>query len=155
MEGLQPEQLRILFRWFKEGPPGAIAIEQSGRSLGMLQAAGWEDAGSAGLMDELSAWNRPAFPDRAAARRWLTDEVLPTPDRVLFWVRDVRGRAVGHVGLADLDSAGGTMKLTDVLCGVPGSETLVAAAVEAVVHWVHHALHLQVYRDPQRQVMAA
>jgi hypothetical protein len=155
MEGLQPRQLRTLFRWFKEGPPGAIPIEQDGRSLGLLQAVGWEDAGALGLMEELARWHAPDFADRAAARRWLTDEVLPTPDCVLFWVKDVRGQAVGHVGLAQLDVVSGIVTISDVLCGNPAAEALVAAAVDALAGWAHDSLRLRVRQDGEQPRIAA
>jgi hypothetical protein len=153
MEGLQPEQLRTLFRWFKEGPPGAIPIEQQGRSLGLLQAVSWEDAGTAGLLEDLAGWHGPGF-SVAAARRWLTDEVLPTPDRVLFWVKDVRGEVVGHVGLSQL-GIDGTVTISDVLCGSPAGEALLAAAVGALVGWVQGSLRLRARREEERPGVAA
>jgi hypothetical protein len=150
MEGLQPEQLRILFRWFKEGPPGAVAIEKDGQSLGLLQAVGWEDAGTIALLEELSRWHGPDLPDSSAARRWLVDEVLPVGDRVLFWVKDVQGRAVGHVGLSCLDQGRPAVAIADVLCGDPAEIDLVSAGVAALVRWANHSLRLPVHLDPER-----
>ena len=49
-------------------------------------------------------------------------DALPTPDRVLFWVKDVQGRAVGHVGLSHLDGVQAAVTITDVLCGRPGGD---------------------------------
>jgi hypothetical protein len=155
MEGLQPEHLRTLFRWFKEGPRGAIAIEQAGRSLGLLQAVGWEDAGTIALLEDLARWHGPALPDGAAARRWLIGEVLPAPDRVLFWVKDVRGRAAGHVGLSRLDPATGSVTLSDVCRAGPDDEALVAAAVAALSGWAQRCLRLHLRRDEERPSAAA
>jgi hypothetical protein len=154
MEGLQPEQVRTLFRWFKEGPPGAVAIEQDGRSLGLLQAIGWEDAGTVALLEELARWHGPGM-STSAAQRWLSDEVLPAADRVLFWVKDVRGRAVGHVGLSQLDAVHASVTISDVLCGDPAGEQLVAAAVATLVGWVQKSLRLRARREGERPRAAA
>ncbi len=144
MDGLRPEQLRTLFRWFKEGPPGAVGIDRDGRSLGLLQAVGWEDAGSLALLEQLARWHEPELPDRAAVRRWLVEEVLPASDRVLFWVKDIQGRPVGHVGLSCLDQGSPGVAIADVLCGEPDEIDLVSAGVAALVRWAAHSLRLHV-----------
>jgi hypothetical protein len=146
MDDLQPEQLEILFRWFKEGPAGAIPIEQDGRPLGVLQAAGWEDAGTPGLMETLARWHGPPF-SASAVRRWLIDEVLPAPDRMLFWVKDVRGGIVGHVGLSRIDPVQGTVAIRDVLCGIPAGAALLAVALETLIDWAQHSLGLRASRE--------
>jgi RimJ/RimL family protein N-acetyltransferase len=144
MDGLRAREIQTLFRWFKEGPPGAVPIEHDQRSVGLLQAATWEDAGGAPA-ERLAAWH-----GSAAARQWLVEEVLKTPDRVLFWVKDVRGELVGHVGLSGLDEAAGTITVGDVVCGTSGQEGLMAAAVGCLVGWVHRSLRLRARREGER-----
>jgi hypothetical protein len=143
MDGLHAREICTLFRWFKEGPPGAIPIEQDHRSVGLLQAATWEDAAGAPLL-KLAAWH-----GRSEARQWLVEEVLQTPDRVLFWVKDLRGEMVGHVGLSALDAGTGTITLGDVTSG-PGGEALVAAGAEALAGWVSRSLRLRAWREQER-----
>jgi hypothetical protein len=143
MDGLHAREICTLFRWFKEGPPGAIPIEHEQRSVGMLQAATWEDAGGAPV-ERLAAWRGDP------AREWLVESVLKTPGRVLFWVRDVGGELVGHVGLSGVDDRNGTITVGDVVCGVRGSEELVASAVGCLSEWVQRSLRLRVCREDQR-----
>lgn len=147
MDGLQAREIQTLFRWFKEGPPGAIPIEHDQRSVGLLQAATWEDAGGKPV-ECLVAWHG------SAARSWLVEDVLKGPGRVLFWVKDVRGELVGHVGLGDLDEANGTITIGDVVCGEAGHEGLMAAAVGCLVGWVHRSLRLRARREGERAAAA-
>jgi hypothetical protein len=143
MDGLHAREICTLFRWFKEGPPGAIAIEHDHRSVGMLQAATWEDAGGPPV-EQLAAWHG------SGAREWLVESVLKTPDRVLFWVKDVRGELVGHVGLSGLNEQAGTITVGDVVCGVSGGEGLMVSAVGCLVEWVQRSLRLRACREDQR-----
>jgi hypothetical protein len=147
MEGLQPEQLYVLFRWFKEGPPGAIPLEHEQRSLGLLQAVTWEDAGTSAAVERLADWHDTS---PAGARRWLQG-VLQMPDRVLFWVKDVRGEALGHVGLSHLDAENGTITISDVLHGAPGVEGLMTAALACLGDWVNQSLKLRPRREGERR----
>lgn len=162
MEGIRFEQLRVLFRWFKEGPPGAIPIERDGRSLGLLQAVTWEDAGNSPVVEQLATWHDSAlmsFPEPfpvtpAGARQWLTECVLQTSDRVLFWVKDVRGVAIGHVGLSHHDSDNNTITIVDVLSSSPASEGLLAVAVQTLSGWAHQSLKLRVRQEGEHLAAA-
>jgi hypothetical protein len=149
MEGPRPEQLRTLFRWFKEGPPGAIPIVSDGRSLGLLQAAGWEDAGTVGVLDRLARWHPPS-----SARGWLVER-LQDADGVLFWIKDVRGQTVGHAGLSHLDPEAGTVALSDVHCGDLEGAALVEAAVRTLLGWVEHSLRVRALVQKQQLPTAA
>jgi hypothetical protein len=152
MDGLQPEQLRTLFRWFKEGPPGALPIEQDGRSVGLLQSAHWEDAGSPAVLQRLATWQGIS---PVGARQWLIDEVLQAPDAVLFWVRDLVGQVVGQVGLSLEGQSAGMATLVQYQCGVAGAEALMACAVGALEGWARHALRLQVQGPVELHRVAA
>jgi RimJ/RimL family protein N-acetyltransferase len=151
MEGLPAEQVKTLIRWLKEGPPGAIPISRERRSLGSLQAVTWEDAGDQQAMARLGQWHEAAFAVFAVpvgvsfpnARKWLVEQVLEAPDRVLFWVRDIRGRPIGHAGLSRFNFQARTAQLRDVVCGESGQETLVAEAVETLLRWARESLHIQ------------
>jgi hypothetical protein len=157
MDGLRGEQLLTLFRWFKEGPPGAVPIEHNDRSIGVLVAVTWEDAGCSAAAGRLAAWHESAqpFPEpfpatSSGARQWLVERVLQTTDRVLFWVKDVRGQAVGHVGLSELDANEGRITVADVLCGAAGHEGLMAAAVNCLTDWLQSSLQLTARLEGER-----
>jgi hypothetical protein len=147
MGGMQARDARVLIRWLKEGPVGAIPITHDEQSRGALVAATWEDAGDRAAVERLGRWHQSAFavfgvPARVTAvgaRQWLVEQVLEAPERVLFWVRDASGRVVGHVGLARFDFTARTVALRDVVCGEPAGQALMGAAVGALRAWVREA----------------
>jgi RimJ/RimL family protein N-acetyltransferase len=155
MEGLAAEQVRPLLHWLKDGPLGAIPIERDGRSLGLLQAVTWEDAGDRVALERLSRWHEFAwFPEPfpvspASIRRWLVEQVLPVGDRILFWVKDVRGGFVGHVGLSRFDYAARAVSVSDHVSSGPSSAGLMAAAVESLARWAAESLQLHVRASGQ------
>lgn len=152
MDGFPSEQVRTVLRWLKDSPPGAIPIAGAGKSFGLLQAVTWEDAGDGETLARLSQWHESAFAwfpepfavSPMAARRWLVDQVLPDPDRILFWVRDVRGGFIGHVGLTRFDAARGTAVLGDVVADHPTHDGLLALAAQTLTGWAQEALGVQV-----------
>lgn len=147
MENLRARHVQVLLGWFKEGPPGAIAVEPAGR----LQAVTWEDAGDAALMARLAGWRRAGA---EAARRWLTEEVLPAAARALFWVKSGDGEVAGHVGLCQFDFARGTVVVGD-LRGDDGRQALLNAAARSLARWAREALGLRAIDARQRLVAAA
>jgi hypothetical protein len=159
MDGPTTEHARLLLRWFKEGPPGAIPIDADGRSLGSLQAVSWEDAGDLAALEQLTGWHETAFaryPEATpvsptSVRRWLVEQVLPAPDRVLFWVRDVRGERFGHAGLSRLDPRAGTAAISDVVAANVVAERLVNEALTALTAWARGTLGVEVLAMPSRR----
>jgi hypothetical protein len=144
-------QVQMLIRWCKEGPPGCIPVCREQLSLGSLRAASWEDAGDRALIERLHRWHGSAFADLAVplsltparVRGWLIEQVLEVPTRLLFWVRDVTGQIVGHVGLARFDFTRRTVTVRDVVCGESGCENLVTLAVGALQTWPREAFGME------------
>lgn len=125
MDGPTPDQLHLVLRWMKDGPPGAIPLVRAGRPAGCLQAVTWEDAGDFALLADLAGRDGAAFRDR------LIHEILPPPDRLLFVVRDASGVVRGHLGLRRFDLAGGTVEACDERL-----EALAEEAHQAVDRWL-------------------
>jgi hypothetical protein len=152
MDGPTPEQAKLLLRWLKEGPPGAIPIDAEGRSLGSLRTVTWEDAGDLAALEQLTAWHEEAFaryPEAfpvtpTSVRRWLVEQVLPAADRILFWVCDVRGERLGHAGLSRLNTAPGTVAVSDVVAANVAAERLVNEALTTIAGWAREALGVEV-----------
>lgn len=163
MEGTTPDDVRTLLRWFKDGPPGAIPIEEGGKSLGFLQAATWEDAGDGEALERLGAWHESTFswfPEPfpvtpASVRNWLVEQVLRPVDRVLFWIKDVRGNFAGHVGLTRIDHASGQATIGDIVSSQPSQDRLVHAGIEALAAWTQDMLGMRVNVASTRHSRAA
>jgi hypothetical protein len=162
MDGLQSQQVRTLIRWLKEGPSGAIPFSLDSESPGSLHAAAWEDAGNAEMTDHLLVWHRcilsafalPLPMTAVSIRRWLTEQILEAPERLLFWVRDGDGRAVGHVGLTRFDFVRETVAVHDVVCGVRGAEVILMEGVETLKKWVGEAFGMQAIDLSERRAVA-
>jgi hypothetical protein len=162
MDGLHSGQVRTLIRWIKEGPAGVVPISRPDESLGSLQAVTWDDAGNSTVIELLVGWHRSllavfAFQMPMSAggvRRWLMEQVLEAPERLLFWVRDIAGHMVGHVGLSRFDFAERTVAVRDVVCGVGGAEAILAEAVETLKTWVREAFSLRAVDEGQGRAVA-
>jgi hypothetical protein len=162
MDGLHSGQVRTLIRWIKEGPAGVIPVSRPDESLGSLQAVTWDDAGSTAAIERLLSWHSSllavfAFQmsmTPAGQRRWLMEQVLEAPERLLFWVRDIAGHVIGHVGLSRFDFAERTVAVRDVVCGVGGAEAVLAEAVETLKTWVREAFSLRAVDEGQGRAVA-
>jgi len=154
MDGPTPEDVRILFRWLKEGPPGAICMEDQGRQLGSLQVVTWEDAGDRMALERLARWQEiarggvsEAFPIRSGAiRQWVTEEILSREDRILCWIRDVCGEPVGHLGIQWLGEREKRAILTERLSDGSRFEWLVERGERTLGKWLRESLGLELER---------
>jgi hypothetical protein len=163
MDGPPAEHVRTLLRWLKDGPPGAIPIERPGRPPGALVAVTWEDAGDADALDRASRWYLAELALRAGARpvapetirRWLQQEILPSDDRVLFWIKGADGRPVGHVGLRAFDFAARTVVVGDLAGEDAMVDPLIGAAMEALARWAKEQLGMTAVGIPSRRAEAA
>ncbi len=160
MDAIEAPQLHTLVRWLKDGPPGLISIAQEGLSLGSLQAVTWEDAGDPLVIERLLAWQATAFSafavplSRREGRRWLVEQVLDSPDRLLFWVRNLTGEVVGHVGLGSFDFATRQVGIRDVVRGESAAELLVTQAVATLRDWARESFQFDAI-DPGMNRAAA
>jgi hypothetical protein len=161
MDGLPSLQVRTLIRWMKDSPCGAIPISSGQMSLGCLRAVTSDDAACPELLRYLCDWHRSLFAafavpfpvSASGARGWLTEQILEAPERLLFWVRDVAGRPVGHIGLFRFDFVEKTVQLRDVVCGVRGAEDVFAVAIETLKQWVSGGFEMAVVdAAPSRRV---
>jgi RimJ/RimL family protein N-acetyltransferase len=150
MDERHRDEVRTILRWLKDGPPGAIPLPWSGPPAA-LSCVTWEDAGDRAALARLARWRASAFEffparlprTRGGTRRWLVEEVLDAPERILFWVCDGAGAALGHLGLARFDFAQGTAEVDDVLRGTAGLPGLMGAAIDALAAWSFEALRLR------------
>ena len=96
----------------------------------------------------LTKWRREAVtfrdsfkPTFDSTKRWLRKLVLDVPDRILFFVLDRYGNAIGHLGFAHAMNDQGLMEVDNVIRGVkkvePGimtlsSKTLLRWAIQTI-----------------------
>lgn len=143
----------ILLRWLKDGPTGAIPISAEDCSLGVLQAVTREDAGDPAAIARLARWPLPAWaghssPARGGPRGWLVNEVFSACDRLLFWVKDVRGEPVGCIGIEVVHLRAGPVLLHGPVAEPSAPPLLLSRASETLRQWVDEALMLPAVAPP-------
>jgi hypothetical protein len=127
------DHVPLLLRWLKDGPPGTIPFQ-----YGSIQALTWEDAGDAVVLETIRGWH-PTI----SVRQWLHGRVLPCPDWILFWIKDVGGQPVGHVGLSFFDLERGTVAITETFCMPETAPDLLTEAMRALADWVRESFGLE------------
>jgi perosamine synthetase len=96
----------------------------------------------------LAKWRREAtaFRDQFKAtfdstKSWLRKFLLDVPDRILFFVLDRHGKAIGHLGFAHALNDQGLMEVDNVIRGVKSVEPgLMAAAMQSLIDWAVQAI---------------
>ncbi len=153
MDGAHEEQVLTIFRWLKEGPPGGLPVLADDGPLATLEAITWRDADDVPALARLARWRRAAWrddreaPTPALVRAWLVEQVLDIPDRLLFWVKDMADRPVGHLGLVRFDVEARTTDVGHLLRGVEGVEPgIMSAGVRALCDWAFDSLGMKALR---------
>jgi RimJ/RimL family protein N-acetyltransferase len=143
----------------------AVPVARPGEPSARLEPVTWQDVDRPESVALLAQWRlaaADAFPTQfpvtlRGTRDWLRQQVLDTPDRLLFWVVDGRGNRLGHLGLARFDFARREAEVDNVVRGLPGSPGLMADAVRALGEWATAELSLddlslRVFSDNRRAI---
>ncbi len=108
----------------------------------------------------LTKWRREAVtfrdsfkPTFDSTKRWLRKLVLDVPDRILFFVLDRHGNAVGHLGFAHAMNDQGLMEVDNVIRGVKDVEPgIMSLSTQALLRWAvqtfsPQGFHLETLED--------
>lgn len=167
MERLDADKLFDTLRQLKEGPvqpESALLARQNGRSVAWLIPLTWEDADSREAVTLLANWREAAasaFPAQFpvtldGTETWLRQQVLAVHDRILFWVADLDGTRLGHMGLFRLDPERAHIEIDNVVRGVPNAlPGVMHSSLAALLDWTFrnlamHAVFLRVFSDNER-----
>jgi RimJ/RimL family protein N-acetyltransferase len=167
MERLDAENVLSILARCKQGPvlpESALLVRQHGRSIGWLMPVTWDDVDSRTSVALLADWRRAAaeaFPSQfpvtlEGTQGWLREQVLAVPDRVLFWVADLDGNRVGHMGLFRFDADQGHIEIDNVVRGVADVLTgVMQSSLAALLEWTFSqlgmsAVFLRVFSDNER-----
>jgi RimJ/RimL family protein N-acetyltransferase len=159
------ERVLAMLRRFKEvgpGPDTTLSLPGGGR----LEVVSWADAQRPEATALLARWREkanPFFPSQfpvtlEGTHRWLVKGLLETADRILFWVKTVDARRVGHVGLFRFDFQGKSVEIDNIVRGEEGlAPGLMQAAITALLDWTFDALgceatSLRVLSDNDRAI---
>ncbi len=115
---------------------------------------------------KLAKWrdeNSFAYPTRFpvtfdGTKKWLRTHLLDVNDRILFLVLDIRGNALGHVGLANAINETAEIEIDNILRGEKQSEPgILSLAMQTLLEWTQETLHpkrifLHVFSDNQHAI---
>jgi RimJ/RimL family protein N-acetyltransferase len=165
MEQTCRERVLAVIAELKEGVcVPALPVREHHRTIARLEPVTWRDAQSDESVALLARWREAAnafFPSQfpvtvAGTQRWLMEQLLELPERILFWVRGNDGTRLGHLGLFRFDFRRPSVEIDNVVRGVehtlPG---LMTASVEALLSWSAETLgmaeiYLRVLSDNAR-----
>ncbi|HEV3020999.1 MAG TPA: GNAT family N-acetyltransferase [Pirellulales bacterium] len=123
-----------------------------GQTPVVLDPVTWPEADDEGVISLLAAWRTQAnafFPAQfpvtlAGTHRWLVKQLLEVPERVLFWVRALDGKRIGHLGLFRFDFDDRSVELDNVIRGVNGAAPgAMFTAVQTLARWSFESLGMQ------------
>lgn len=167
MEPLDPEKVLTLLSQCKQRPvlpEHAQLVRQNSRSIAWLLPVTWDDADCREAVALLADWRAAAaeaFPSQfpvtlLGTQGWLKQQVLEVPDRLLFWVTDLDGTRIGHVGLFRFDLGEGHIEIDNVVRGVPDVlPGVMQCSLRALLDWTFsklamNAVFLRVFSDNER-----
>jgi RimJ/RimL family protein N-acetyltransferase len=155
MDEILQEEMRATIRALKENPDAPNSRQPVflfGRKVAWLSPVARADLMQMELLSLLRSWHRrssaggPSLAPSAVvgAERWLTEQVLEVPDHVLFWVRDLEGALIGHLGLAGLDAGQKQAEVGYILRGVPDAlPGVMYGATQALIGWAFQAFPIR------------
>jgi RimJ/RimL family protein N-acetyltransferase len=156
-------------RHFKQAGASAattLPVVHQGQTLARLEPVTWHDAERPEAIRLLARWREranPYFPAQfpvteVGTQRWVVKQLLEVPDRILFWVRAIDGRAMGHVGLFRFDWDDPSVEIDNIVRGEDGVfPGLIYHSLQALLGWTYEvlgvgAVFLRVLSDNARAV---
>ncbi len=169
MDGTYRERVLSTIRNLKIASPRAgnwFAIFDRDECMTNLDPVTWADVDTPDSIQLLADWRQasqnsfPAiFPvSLDGTRRWLIEQVLETPDRLLFWVKSPEGKKIGHAGIFRIDFEEQNLELDNVVRGVSRvMRGAMYSSVQAILSWVFttlemHDVFLRVFSDNPRAI---
>lgn len=150
---------------YKASPNLNLELKQDAKVVGSLKPVTKESLENAEDIKLLAKWRaaaQDAFPvqfkvTEEGTKRWLENAVLKTKDRMLFWVLDLNGKKIGHVGLFRFNYTEKFCELDNIMRGEQGSKGIIEAACAKLVELCKKDLglvdvYLRVFSDNPRAI---
>ncbi|MDO8269849.1 MAG: GNAT family N-acetyltransferase [Candidatus Levybacteria bacterium] len=116
--------------------------------IGYLEAITTRDEKDNAVIKDLKVWrekNQQAFPSQfkvtlKGTRSWFKAQLIGKNDRILFFVKDLDGNRVGHVGLYRFDYKKHTCEIDNVIRGSKSSPGIMTMALTTLINWTKNEL---------------
>lgn len=148
--------------------PKSITIFRSGSLVAWLEPVSISDLGSEKSVRLLSDWRKKHswwFPTQfrvtyKGTRKWIKNQLLDKPDRILFWVvvpHNGASRKIGHLGLFRINPDDYSCEADNIVRGEETQKGIMTDALKALMAWTfsilgNKALELTVYEDNTRAI---
>ncbi len=151
------QRVITIFRELKHTIPSpaapVIPIYQDGVVTALLRVVSDTSLRSPREIQNLASWRRKSnrwFPSQfrvtiAGTKRWSKTQLLDKEDRILFMIEDLKGRAIGHLGLYRFDFHARSCEVDNVIRGVNRIPGVMTAAVGALCAWGKEVLGVKTY----------
>lgn len=154
-------------RIFDDRTPQNLTVFRNGRLALWMDPVVDSDADDSSAVALLSQWreeNKCWFPTQFSVsddrtKRWMNDQLLEKPDRILFWIRESNGRRIGHIGLYRLRPEDYSCEIDNVMRGCHDSpKGTMTDALSALAGWSldvlkNKALELKVFANNKRAIL--
>lgn len=122
----------------------SISIFSKGKTIGKITPVVEGQEKKREIVTILSNWrrdNQSFFPTqfrvtKKGTRKWMVENLQKKKDRILFFVVDLDGKRIGHVGLANISFQKKSCEIDNVIRGEKGSPGIMTSAVKGLIKWV-------------------
>lgn len=150
----------------KHTTPYALIVRNANSDIiGYLEAITTRDAKDKAIIRDLKVWrekNQQAFPSQfkvtlKGTRLWFQTQLMDKKDRILFFVKDLDGNRVGHIGLYRFDYKKHACEIDNVIRGSNSSPGIMTMALTTLINWTKNELKtnnisLTVFSDNPRAI---
>jgi perosamine synthetase len=140
-------------------------ISYKGQNMGFLQPVGKHDIENPDIIRLLAMWrdeHMDSFPTQFkvtedGTKKWLKEQVIERPDRILFMVYNSDDVPIGHMGLSSFDYHHRFCEIDNVVRGVPHSKGIMTHALSTLIKFSFDTLklnflNLRVFEDKMRAI---
>ena len=81
----------------------------------------------------------------AGTKKWGKEQLLEKKDRILFMIEDLKGIAIGHVGLYTFDYDKYSCEIDNIIRGEKGVPGVMTAAIDSLCRWGRDVLGVKTF----------
>jgi len=143
--------------------PGEASFREGGVKVYPIT---WRDLNNKEVIKKLKNWrneNQVAFPKIFNATEdgtlmWLEKSVLEREDRLLFFIDDVHGKTIGHIGVSSFDYKEETCEIDNIVRGdISLQSKVMEHAVSGLLLWIFKKINpkyikLRVFNDNTKAI---
>lgn len=159
-------KIKAFFKELKNSKrPLEVEIIGEGKKVGVLEFVTINVSQHQKIIMYFAKWRRNSqwyFPSQfkvtiPGTRIWAKKSLIDKEDRILFLIKDMQGKLIGHIGLYSFDFKNETCEIDNVVRGEKGTPGIMTSALNALINWTFENLrikdlYLRVFSDNQKAI---